>query len=71
MTDTRREARARRRARQHGLRLAKSRSRTPTDPRFGAYWLVAVETNGLVAGGQWGWDLESIIEFLDAFEVEV
>lgn len=70
MTDTRREARARRRAQHHGLRLTKSRTRTSTDPRFGTYWLVEDQTRGLVAGGEWGWDLESITEFLDAFEVE-
>ncbi|WP_172119291.1 hypothetical protein [Actinomyces faecalis] len=65
------ESRTRYRARRCGLGLMKSRSHTPSDPRYGSYWLLDLAIDGIVAGGQWGLNLESINAFLDDYEALV
>ena len=45
-----RENRLRRMAERQGLRLIKSRRRDPRALDYGAYWLVDLETDGVVRG---------------------
>ena len=51
MTHAHTETVARRLARRQGLKLERSRSRTPSDPTYGGYMLVDVATGVVVAGG--------------------
>jgi hypothetical protein len=41
-------------AQRQGMRLIKSRRRDPRALDYGRYWLVMIETNGMVTGGQFG-----------------
>lgn len=50
----------RRRARRLGLLIRKSRVRDPQRWEYGSHWLVDERTNGLVAGGELGLDLEEL-----------
>jgi hypothetical protein len=62
-----REDRVRRRAAAQGLRLAKSRSRTPRDPSYSGYMLVDAARNFVVLGGHpWAYsaDLEDVEAYL-------
>jgi hypothetical protein len=64
MTDKVRENRLRRMADRQGLALQKSRRRDPHAFDFGTYWLVDPYNNALVAGDEWGWELDDIEEWL-------
>jgi len=60
-----RENRLRRMAERQGLVLQKSRRRDPRAVDFGRYWLIdPYDSNALVAGDQWGWDLDDIETYL-------
>ena len=65
MTDKVRENRLRRMAERQGLVLQKSRRRDPNALDFGGYWLIDAQMNVLVAGDEWGWDLDDIEEWLN------
>jgi hypothetical protein len=61
------ENRLRRQARTQGLRLAKSRCRTPEHHEYGTYWLLAAHTDVVVAWGHpsgFGMTLEEIEQAL-------
>jgi len=64
MSDKVRENRLRRMADRQGLMLRKSRRRDPRAVDYGNYWLIDPEINGLVAGGQWGIDLDEVEAWL-------
>ena len=55
-----RENRLRRMAERQGLRLVKSRRRDPRAYDYGGYWLVEMNTNECVGGGQAGMSLDAV-----------
>jgi hypothetical protein len=59
-----RENRLRRMAERQGLVLRKSRRRDPRAVDYGMFWLVDAATNALVAGGQFGMNIDSVEEWL-------
>jgi len=60
-----RESRLRRAAAREGLRLMKSRRRNPWAADYGAYWLVDISRNVIVAGhSDFGMDLDEVEEAL-------
>lgn len=61
---TRGEQSLRRRAREHGLRLEKSRVKNPHGDNFGRYRLVNIEHNCVLAGSKWELTLDEVAEFL-------
>ena len=66
-TERMRENRLRRRAQRQGLMLQKSRRRNPLALDYGGYWLVDVQHNLVVAGGQgsgYALDLDAVEMFL-------
>ena len=58
------ENRLRRVADRQGLRLAKSRRRDPLALDHGTYWLVDIDTNGVVERQNFGIGLDEVAEFL-------
>lgn len=67
-TEKSRETRLRRMADRQGLRLEKSRRRDPRAVDFGAYMLVDMQTNAVVAGtgeiGRPHWSLDDVERYL-------
>jgi hypothetical protein len=63
-----RENRLRRMAERQGLMLRKSRRRDPRAVDYGRYWLIDLDTTGVVAGGQFGIDLDDVESHLTADE---
>jgi hypothetical protein len=64
VTPSSREARARDRAREAGLKLVKNRSRDPDNLTYGGFMLIDPQINAVVAGG------EPVPFFLDIDDVE-
>jgi hypothetical protein len=58
------EARCRRAADRQGMRLVRSRRRDPRAVDYGGYWLIDNVHGGANAGGEWGWNLAEIAEYL-------
>ena len=59
-----RENRLRRVAARRGMRLAKSHRRDERALDFGRYWLIDNQAGTVIAGGQWGVNLDDIEEEL-------
>lgn len=65
-----RENRLRRMAARQGLVLKKSRRRDPRAFDYGNYWLTDKKTGFLVAGGEWGINLDEVQNWLTEEELE-
>ena len=63
-TDSAREARLRRRTRSAGLALHKSWTRVPEARDFGRFWVIEPNCNVIIAGGDFGWTLDDVDEWL-------
>jgi hypothetical protein len=66
--DKNRENRLRRMAARQGIRLVKSRRRDPQALDYGQFWLVDIEANLQLTGGQFGISLDKVEDWLTAEE---
>jgi hypothetical protein len=69
--EQRRESRLRSKARRQGLRIHKSRIRTPNADDLGGYRLVDSDLNLVIAGERFDLDLDGVEKYLSGWSSDV